>query len=93
MSKTRKTRKNTSKGTTFNEFLRKDGVYEAVQAREMKRILVMQLAYSMKARNLTKAEIARRMQSSCAQLERLFDPGQRQCDDCDSVPCCCVGRS
>lgn len=74
MSKTKKAKRNPHLGGTFDDFLREEGIYEAVQTTAMKRILAMQLAEAMKERNLTKVEMARRMRTSRVQLDRLLDP-------------------
>jgi len=74
MSKTKKAKRNPHMGGTFDDFLRDEGIYEAVQTTAMKRILAMQLAEAMKERNLTKVEMARRMRTSRVQLDRLLDP-------------------
>ena len=87
MSKTRKTNRNPHMGGTFDDFLREEGIYEAVQTTAMKRILAMQLADAMKERNLTKVEMARRMRTSRVQLDRLLDP------DNDSVTLATLSRA
>src|SRR5882724_10963235 len=74
MSKTRSTKKNANIGDTFDDFLREEGIYEAVQTTAIKHILAMQLAEAMKERNLTKVEMARRMRISRVRLDRLLDP-------------------
>jgi len=74
MNKAQKTKRNSHRGDAFDDFLRQQGVYEAVQTTAMKRILAMQLAEAMKERNLTKVTMARRMRTSSVQLDRLLDP-------------------
>jgi antitoxin HicB len=74
MSKTNKAKRSPHAGGTFDNFLREEGIYEAVQTTAMKRILAMELAEAMKERNLTKVEMARRMRTSRVQLDRLLDP-------------------
>ena len=41
----------------------------------MKRVLAWEIARLMKAQRLTKAELAKRMRTSRAALDRLVDPG------------------
>jgi len=48
VSKTKKAKKNPCTGGGFDEFLREDGIYEAVQIAAMKRILTMRLAEAMR---------------------------------------------
>lgn len=50
MSKSRKTKRNPHMGGTFDDFLREEGIFEAVQTTAMKRILAMQLAEARKER-------------------------------------------
>jgi antitoxin HicB len=61
-------------GSTFDEFLKDEGIYEEVTARAIKRVLARQLSGLMQKQGLTKSELARRMQTSRAQLDRLLDP-------------------
>ena len=61
-------------GSNFDEFLEAEGLREAATAVAAKRVIAFQLANAMDAKGLTKAEMARRMGTSRAALERLLDP-------------------
>ena len=61
-------------GSTFDSWLREEGIYEEVSATAIKRVLARQLEAAMKEKQLTKAEMARRMHTSRAALDRLLDP-------------------
>ena len=61
-------------GSRFDDFLREEGIYESVQAVAVKRVIAWQLAEAMKAKGVTKAELARQMNTSRSQLDRLLDP-------------------
>ncbi|MGO8758286.1 MAG: helix-turn-helix domain-containing protein [Terracidiphilus sp.] len=61
-------------GSSFDSWLREEGIYEEVTAAALKRVLARQLADAMKEKNFTKAEMARRMRTSRAALDRLLDP-------------------
>jgi DNA-binding Xre family transcriptional regulator len=61
-------------GSAFDDFLKEDGIYEEVTARAIKRVLARQLDAVMKTNGVTKTELAKRMQTSRAQLDRLLDP-------------------
>ena len=61
-------------GSSFDDFLKEEGVYEEVSARAIKRVLARQLDALMADEQITKAELARRMKTSRAQLDRLLDP-------------------
>jgi hypothetical protein len=52
----------------------KESLYEEVTAAAIKRVLARQLQEAMTAQQLSKAEMARRMRTSRAALQRLLDP-------------------
>jgi DNA-binding Xre family transcriptional regulator len=61
-------------GSNFDRFLKEEKIYEQVQAAAIKRVIAYQIAEEMKKKNLTKTEMASRMKTSRAALERLLDP-------------------
>jgi antitoxin HicB len=61
-------------GSSFDAFLKEDGIYEEVTARAIKRVIARQLDALMQSEGLSKSELARRMDTSRAQLDRLLDP-------------------
>jgi hypothetical protein len=61
-------------GSSFDEFLKVEGLYEEVTARAIKRVIARQLDALMQDQGLTKASLAKRMRTSRAQLDRLLDP-------------------
>ncbi|MCM5571092.1 helix-turn-helix domain-containing protein [Burkholderiaceae bacterium FT117] len=67
-------KRNPHLGSTFDDFLQEDGSYDEVQAIAVKRVLAFQVEESMKKAGLTKTEMARRMRTTRAQLDRLLDP-------------------
>jgi DNA-binding Xre family transcriptional regulator len=58
----------------LDKFLKEDGIYEDVTARAIKRVLARQLGDLMKREHISKTELAARMKTSRAQLDRLLDP-------------------
>lgn len=74
MKMTKRARKNPCNGGNFDDFLKEQGIFEAVHATALKRTLATQIAKAMKKRKLPKAEIARRMHTSQVRLERFLDP-------------------
>ena len=64
-------------GSNFDDFLSEEGLLEEAEAVAVKRVLAFQIKEMMEAQNLTKAEMARRMRTSRAALERLLDPENR----------------
>lgn len=61
-------------GSSFDDFLKEEGIYEEVTARAIKRVIARQLDTLMRDEGLSKTELARRMKTSRAQLDRLLDP-------------------
>ena len=61
-------------GSDFDDFLKEDGIYEKVQAVAIKRVIAYQIAEEMKKKKLSKTQMASRMKTSRAALERLLDP-------------------
>ena len=61
-------------GSSFDDFLKEENIYEEVTARAIKRVIARQLDTLMADQGLTKSELAKRMQTSRAQLDRLLDP-------------------
>jgi len=61
-------------GSSFDTWFRGEGIYEEVTATAIKRVLARQVEAAMKAKNFSKAEMARRMHTSRAALDRLLDP-------------------
>jgi len=61
-------------GPSFDYYLKEEGIYEEVTARAIKRVIARQLDALMQEQGLTKSELAKRMDTSRAQLDRLLDP-------------------
>ena len=61
-------------GSSFDDFLKEDGIFEEVQARALKRALAEQLDDAMHNIKLNKASMAQRMATSRSQLDRVLDP-------------------
>jgi hypothetical protein len=61
-------------GSSFSDFLKEEGIYEDVTAHAIKRVLAWQIEQAMKEQGITKVEMAKRMKTSRAQLDRLLDP-------------------
>ena len=61
-------------GSSFDDFLKEQGIYEEVTESAIKSVLALQLAEIMKERNVTKMEMAKRLDTSRSQLNRLLNP-------------------
>ena len=68
------TKRNKHIGGLFEDWLKEEGIHESVQTASVKRVLAWQLEQAMMSLNLTKTEMARRMDTSRPQLDRLLDP-------------------
>jgi antitoxin HicB len=66
--------KNKHIGSSFDDFLEEECLLAETEAVAVKRVITFQLEEEMKARNLSKATLARRMKTSRAALDRLLDP-------------------
>jgi antitoxin HicB len=61
-------------GSSFDDFLKDERIYTEVTARAIKRVIARQLDALMQDEGLTKSALAKRMQTSRSQLDRLLDP-------------------
>lgn len=61
-------------GSDFDRFLEEEDLLQEVTAVAVKRYIAFQLTEKMSERNLSKAEMARRMETSRSALDRLLDP-------------------
>jgi len=67
-------RKKSRIGSSFDDFLKDEGVYNEVETVAVKRVIAWQLEEAMKTRRMSKLQMARRMKTSRSQLDRLLDP-------------------
>ena len=65
--------KNKHRGSDLRDFLREEGVLEEVEARAVKRALALRLADLAREQSVTKSEMAVRMKTSRAAVDRLLD--------------------
>lgn len=61
-------------GDTLDDFLEEEGLLAEAEAVAIKRVIAHQIAQLMAEQKLSKTEMARRMQTSRASLNRLLDP-------------------
>jgi antitoxin HicB len=62
-------------GSSLDEFLQEEGVLEETRALAIKETVAWQVRQAMAKDKITKVEMARRMNTSRAALNRLLDPG------------------
>ncbi len=65
--------KNLHWGTTLDSFLTEEGVREAAKAEALTRVVAWQLKEEMKRQGLTKVQLAERMHTSRAQVDRILN--------------------
>ena len=66
-------KKKNHRGSDLRDFLSEEGILEEVEERAMKRALALQLTALLEKNDLTKAEMAVRMKTSHAAVDRLLD--------------------
>lgn len=64
---------NKNLGGDFDDFLHEENMQEEVTAAALKRVFTWQLNQAMKARQINKTEMAKRMQTSRTVVNRLLD--------------------
>jgi hypothetical protein len=62
-------------GSSLDDFLKEEGVLEETRAAVLKETLAWQVRQAMEKDKISKVEMARRMKTSRAALDRLLDPG------------------
>jgi predicted XRE-type DNA-binding protein len=67
-------KKNRHLGSDFDDFLRDEGLLADAEAVAIKRVVAYQVARMMENDQISKAEMARRMNTSRSALDRLLDP-------------------
>lgn len=66
--------KNKSIGSSFDDFLEEEGIAGEVENRAVKKLISFQLLDTMESEHLTKTELAHRLDTSRAAVDRLLDP-------------------
>lgn len=59
-------------GTMLDDFLLEEGIYDEAKAKAVTRVLAWQLAEEMRKQGITKSQMAERMNTSRAQLDRIL---------------------
>ena len=61
-------------GSTIDDFLKEEGIFEEAQAQAVKEVIAWQLAEAMKKRKISKNRLAILMKTSRTQVDRILDP-------------------
>lgn len=65
--------KNRHIGSSFDDFLKSEGILEVVEAEVIKRVISNEVACAMESLGISKTEMAKRMRTSRAAVNRLLD--------------------
>lgn len=68
-------KRNKHVGSSLDDFLKDEGILEEARAIAIKESVSWQVQQAMLKDNITKVEMAKRMRTSRAALDRLLDPG------------------
>jgi len=61
-------------GSSIDDFLREEGIFEESQAQAVKEVVAWQLAEAMKRKNISKNKMATLLKTSRTQVDRILDP-------------------
>jgi plasmid maintenance system antidote protein VapI len=60
-------------GSSIDDFLKKEGIFEEAQAQAVKEVVAWQLAEAMKQKKISKNKMAALLKTSRTQVDRLLD--------------------
>jgi antitoxin HicB len=60
-------------GSSLDDFLREEGIFEDAQSQAIKEVVAWQLAQAMKSLSLSKSRMATLLKTSRSQVDRLLD--------------------
>jgi antitoxin HicB len=60
-------------GSSIDDFLKEEGIFEETQAHAVKEVVAWQLAEAMKKRKISKKKMAMLLKTSRTQVDRLLD--------------------
>jgi len=63
-----------SMGSSIDDFLKEEGIFEKAQAQAVKEVVAWQLAEAMKKKNISKSKMAMLLKTSRTQVDRILDP-------------------
>ncbi|MBY0504866.1 MAG: helix-turn-helix domain-containing protein [Bryobacteraceae bacterium] len=61
-------------GSSIDDFLKEEGIFEEAQALAVKEVVAWQLAEAMKKKNISKNKMATLLKTSRTQVSRILDP-------------------
>jgi len=64
----------THMGSSIDDFLKEEGIFEEAQAQAVKEVVAWQLAEAMRVQKISKNKMAMLLKTSRGQVDRLLDP-------------------
>jgi antitoxin HicB len=64
-------------GSSIDDFLKEEGIFEGAQAQAVKEVVAWQLAEAMKKQKISKNKMAALLKTSRTQVDRILDPKKR----------------
>jgi antitoxin HicB len=61
-------------GSSIDDFLKEEGIFEEAQAQAVKEVVAWQLTEAMKKKKISKNKMARLLKTSRTQVDRILDP-------------------
>ena len=61
-------------GSSLDDFLKQEGIFEDAQTLAVKEVVAWQLAQAMKKKKISKTRMAAMLKTSRAQLDRILNP-------------------
>jgi antitoxin HicB len=61
-------------GSSLDDFLKEEGIFEEAQAQAVKVVVAWQLAEAMKKKKISKNKMAALLKTSRTQVDRILDP-------------------
>ena len=61
-------------GSSIEDFLKKENIFEEAQAQAVEEVVAWQLARTMKKKKISKARMAILLKTSRSQVDRILDP-------------------
>jgi hypothetical protein len=66
-------KRNKHVGSSLDDFLKDEGIFEETQTKAVKEVVAWQLAEAMKSKKISKARMAMLLKTSRTQVDRLLD--------------------
>ena len=61
-------------GSSIDDFMKEEGIFEEAQAQAIKEVVAWQLAEAMRTKKISKNKMATLLKTSRTQVDRLLDP-------------------